>query len=140
VTRRNLGAGAFASCLLFGVGCSGGETPDFGAPGVTEMTLTSTPDTPVTGVPATLSVTAQNSLTKIKTVDVDFENDGTWDAEATFDALSVSASFIHTYDTAGSVIVRAEVEDANGAITSKTLLLIVETPPAPAGGASSKPQ
>jgi len=122
--------GAFAALLLVASGCAGNIVPTpAGMPGVTQVTLTSSPASPVTGSPTTLTVTAQNSNTKIDTIDIDFENDGTPDEEQTFDALSVSTTFSHVYTTAGSVIVRTEVEDQNGGIVSKTLLLIVETPP-----------
>ena len=122
--------GAFAALLLIAVGCAGNIVPTPpGTPGVTEVTLTSSPASPVVGSPTTLTVTAANSNTKIDTIDIDFENDGTSDEEQTFDALSVSATFSHTYTAAGSVIVRTEVEDQAGGIVSKTLLLIVETPP-----------
>jgi len=127
--RSKLLTGAFAGFLLVGAGCTDGQTPNFGDPGVTEVTLSCSPASPVTGSQATLTVNAQNDLTKIDTVTIDFENDGIWDLEQAFDALSVSASFTHVYDTPGSVVVRTEVEDFGGGIVSKTLLLIVEDPP-----------
>jgi len=136
--RRRWLAGAFVGILLVAAGCQDDGTADFGQPSVTQVTFECSPASPVAGSLTTLTVTAHNASTKIDTIAVDFEDDGTWDFEQAFDALSVTAHFEHVYDTAGSVVARTEVEDFNGAIVSRTLLLTVESPPSPPGGARQR--
>ncbi len=118
---------AFAALLIVSSGCDGGSTDM--APGGTHVSIVAFPTSGVTGSSVAFTVTAYNAQTVLKSVSIDFENDGTWDDAQTFDQLSVTASFMHVYDSAGGYTIRAEVKDAKNAFTSTSMILIVSASP-----------
>jgi PKD repeat protein len=121
---------AFVALLAVSVGCGGGDGSGGGvvAPPATQMTLVASSASPITGSSVALKVTANNSQTVLKSVSIDFTNDGTWDEEQFFDQSSITATFNHVYVTAGTYTVRAEVKDANNTPTSKTLPVMISAP------------
>lgn len=123
VNRFTLLPGAFAALLAVSIGCSSVDTMP-----VAQVSLVAVPASPVIGSPVTLTVTAHTEQSVVKSVSIDFENDGTWDDVQIFDQSSITAAFTHTYDSAGAFTVRTEVRDANNASASKSLSLIVSTP------------
>ena len=125
VKRFALLLGAFSALLMASIGCGGGSSDVMPE---TLVSLVAVPASPITGSPVTVTVTASNPQTALKSVSVDFENDGTWDDAQAFDESSVTAMFAHAYGSAGAFTVRAEVRDANNGSASKTLLLIVSAP------------
>jgi hypothetical protein len=124
--------GVLATILLASLGCSGtGDSTEILDPGGTQMSLVASPATATIGAVTTFTVTARNPQTVLKSVTIDFENDGTWDSVQAFDQTSITATFTHVYTSAGGFIVRAEVLDAHASTTSKTLILLVFAPQIP---------
>src|SRR5262249_51458897 len=80
--------------------------------------------------PFTVTVTARSDR-QIRTVAIDFEDDGTMEETQSFDLSTVAAVFVHVYPAPGTYEVRAVVTDASGEPTSKSLQVTV-TPARPA--------
>jgi hypothetical protein len=127
VKRFTLVPGAFSALLAASIGCSSVDYMP-----VAQVSLVAVPASPVIGSPVTVTVTAHSEQSVVKSVSIDFENDGTWDDVQVFDRSSITAAFTHTYDSAGAFTVRTEVLDANSASTTKSLSLIVSAPVSPA--------
>lgn len=121
---------AIAAALLLSVGC-GGSSDLTDAPPATQLTLTASPSAPETGSPVTFTVTAHSAELVIKSVTIDFDNDGNSDDVRLFDQASVVATFTHTFDAAGAFTVRTEVKDSDNVSTFASLIVIVETPASP---------
>ena len=120
--------GAVAVAVVVLANCHGGSTVDSAS--TTHVTLESSPATPYVGDPVAFTVTAHNDQHAIKSVAVDYTDDGIVDETQTCDARAVSLTFNHTYSAAGTYDVRAVATDAIGEdASSSTQVSIVPPPP-----------
>ena len=92
------------------------------------VALTPFPASPAAEDTFTLGVTAHNDQSMIRTVAVDFEDDGTMDATQPFNMHNVSTAFTHVYPASGTYSLRATVTDAGGKRTSRTMEVTVAEP------------
>lgn len=135
----------FTAFVVVCLGCGGGEEPSgiiTPPPAPTQMTLTASATDIAPGGWIQFTVNALNSETVLKLVSIDFDGNGTWDEVKSVDQSSITEEFTHTYGSAGTFTVRAEVKDANNVPTMRTLVVRVTAPPLPAlwwsiGGDSS---
>ena len=97
VNRFTLLLGAYAALLVASIGCSSVDTMP-----VAQVSLVAVPASPVIGSPVTVTVTVHSARLVVKSVSIDFENDGSWDDVQIFDQSSITAAFTHTYDSAGA--------------------------------------
>jgi PKD domain len=120
---------AFAAFLVVAVGCGGGSGDGVTTtPPGTAVTLSASPTSTTTGSPVQFTVHASNSGIVLNSISIDYTSDGTWDDEQTFDQSSISWTFTHTYVSAGSYTIRAEVKDANNVPTTKTVGVSISAP------------
>jgi hypothetical protein len=116
---------AFVSLLIVSVGCSGGSGI-LTAPVGTEVTITTNPPEATDAQPIEFTVVAHNERTVLKSISIDFDDDGTWDdLDTSFDESSITHTFLHTYALPRTYTIRAEVKDANDVAAQATLRLDV---------------
>jgi len=109
-------------------GGSGGAVMN---PGGTQLTLSASPSSVLTGQSTTFTITANNSENALTSASIDFESDGTWDETAVFNHSSITTTFSHAYVNAGTYTARAEVIDTAGTPATKTTQVTVTAPQLP---------
>lgn len=118
-----------ACALLLAAASCGGGSNQFVAPATTSMDVLVSPLDMWIDAPVNFTVKASNDQVSVTSVAIDYTGDGTWDATQDFHQASVSASFVHAYDSSGDVTVVAEVHTSDGKTTSKKLVLTVASKP-----------
>src|SRR5512139_1350249 len=113
--RRILLLGISALLVVGSSGCGGDGTDTAAGPDDTlppsptpQIGLSVAPDPAYAGYTVTLSVTVSSLYAAVKTVSVDFTNDGVVDEVRTFNQRRVTTVFNPTYDAAGAHAARAE--------------------------------
>lgn len=124
---------ALAAVLGVAIGCSGGGGSDAltGPPPSTQMTLSATPSSGVTGQAVTFTVTASNTQKVLTSASIDYQSDGIWDDTHSYNESSFVSTFSHTYVTPGTYTVRAEVVDADQAPTTRMTTVTMALPTGP---------
>lgn len=122
--RRILLLGMSALLVVGTSGC-GGEAagPDDTLPPspTPQIGISIAPDPAYAGYPVTLSVTVSSLHAAVKSVSVDFTNDGVVDEVRTFNQRRVTTVFNPTYDAAGTHAARAEATFETGEPISAVL-------------------
>jgi len=110
-------------------GCGGGDSADeVVGSNHTQMALSANPTSADTGESITFTVVASNTQKVLTSSSIDFENDGVWDQEHSHNQSSIVTTFTHSYPSAGTYTVRAEVVDADQSPTTKTTTVAVNAP------------
>jgi len=111
---------------LLVAGCGGGVSNDIPE---TQMNVVLAQVTNYAGDPTTVTVLAQNDQVALRTLTIDFTDDGVWDDTRQFDSRAISEAFVHVYPDPGTYTVRADITDRIDRTVSQSIEVFVATPP-----------